>query len=134
VLERGGGVLGRLEPIFRLGAGGPVGRGLQWFPWVHVADAVGVIAWALESPDARGAYNLVAPGIVRQADFARALGRALGRPAILPTPAFALRLAFGEMADEALLASQRAVARGLRGAGYEFRFPSLEPALADLYG
>ena len=134
VLARGDGVLGRLEPIFRLGAGGPVGSGRQWFPWVHRDDAVGAIEWAIERAQSRGAYNLTAPGVVRQADFARALGRALRRPALLPTPGFALRLIFGRLADEGLLASQRVMPERLRGEGYRFRFADLEPALADLYG
>jgi uncharacterized protein (TIGR01777 family) len=134
VLARGDGVLGRLEPIFRLGAGGPVGSGRQWFPWVHADDVVRGLEWAIEQPEARGAYNLVAPGIVRQREFARALGRALHRPALLPTPAFALRAAFGALADEALLASQRAQPERLERAGFTFRFAELPRALDDLFG
>jgi len=133
VLARGAGVLAQLEPLFKLGAGGPVGSGRQWFPWVHRDDVVGALEWALSTPGARGAYNLVAPGIVRQADFARALGRALHRPAFVPTPAFALRLVLGELADEALLASQRARPARLQSDGYAFRWPDLDAALADLY-
>jgi len=133
VLQAGEGVLGRLEPIFRLGAGGPVGSGQQWFPWVHVNDVVGAILWAIENPAANGAYNVVAPGIVRQGDFARSLGSALNRPALLPTPAFALRLAFGAMADEALLASQRAVPQRLLDGGFAFERPELGKALQNLY-
>ncbi len=132
-MARGDGVLGRLEPLFKLGMGGPVGSGRHWFPWVHIDDVVGVIEWALGNENARGPYNVVAPGIVRQADFARALGRALRRPALLPTPAFALRLAFGDLADEALLASQRTVPERLETEGYAFLWPKLEPALADLW-
>ena len=133
VLARGAGLLARLEPLFKLGAGGPVGSGKQWFPWVHRDDVIGALEWALTTPSARGAYNLVAPGIVRQAEFARALGRALHRPAFLPAPAPALRLVFGELADEALLASQRARPQRLEAGGYPFRWPDLDPALADLY-
>jgi uncharacterized protein (TIGR01777 family) len=133
VLSRGDGVLGRLEPIFRLGAGGPVGCGRQWFPWVHVDDVVGAILWALESREARGAYNVAAPGIVQQAEFARGLAEVLHRPALLPTPAFALRLAFGDLADEALLASQRVVPKRLLEEGFAFRWPELSTALASLY-
>lgn len=133
VLARGDGLLGRLEGIFRLGAGGPLASGRQWFPWVHCDDVVGAIEWAIEREQSRGAYNLAAPGVVRQGDFARALGRALHRPALLPTPAFALRLVFGRLAGE-LLASQRVLPERLSAEGYSFRFRDLEPALADLYG
>ncbi len=133
VLARGDGLLGRLEGIFRLGAGGPLASGRQWFPWVHCNDVVGAIEWAIEREQSRGAYNLAAPGVVRQGDFARALGRALHRPALLPTPAFALRLVFGRLAGE-LLASQRVLPERLSAEGYSFRFRDLEPALADLYG
>ena len=133
VLSRGAGVLAQLEPIFKLGAGGPVGSGRHWFPWVHRDDVVGALEWALASPRARGVYNLVAPGAVRQVDFARALGRALRRPAFVPTPAFAVRLRFGELADELLLASQRARPARLQSDGYAFRWPDLDTALSDLY-
>ncbi len=133
VLSRGAGVLVQLEPIFKLGAGGPVGSGRHWFPWVHRDDVVGALEWALATPRARGVYNLVAPGAVRQVDFARALGRALRRPAFVPTPAFALRLLFGELADELLLASQRARPARLQSDGYAFRWPDLDTALSDLY-
>ncbi len=133
VLARGDGLLGRLEGIFRLGAGGPLASGRQWFPWVHCNDVVGAIEWAIEREQSRGAYNLAAPGVVRQGDFARALGRALHRPALLPTPAFALRMVFGRLAGE-LLASQRVLPERLSAEGYSFRFRDLKPALADLYG
>lgn len=133
VLARGDGVLGSLEPLFRFGLGGPVGSGRQWFPWIHCDDAVGIIEWALERAQSRGPYNLVAPGIVRQAAFAKALGRALHRPAVLPTPAFALRAALGRLADEGLLAGQRAIPERLASEGFHFRFGDLGPALADLY-
>ena len=133
VLSRGAGVLAQLEPIFKLGAGGPVGSGRHWFPWVHRDDVVGALEWALATPRARGVYNLVAPGAVRQVDFARALGRALHRPAFVPTPAFALRLVFGELADELLLASQRARPARLQSDGYAFRWPDLDTTLSDLY-
>lgn len=132
VLSKEGGALEKMRLPFKLGAGGPIGSGRQWFPWVHLDDVVGILRWAIRTPSARGAYNAVAPGVVRQADFARALGRALHRPAVLPTPGFALRLAFGEMADEALLSSTRAVPRRLQEAGYTFRWPELEAALADV--
>lgn len=134
VLAAEGGALGKMLPAFRLGAGGPLGSGRQWFPWVHLDDVVGAIEWALTTPSARGAYNLVAPEPVRQRDFAKALGAALGRPAVLPAPAFALRLALGEFADEGLLAGQRCVPQRLGAGGYRFRHPTLAGALAAVVG
>jgi len=130
VMSPTGGALEKMLPPFRLGAGGPMGSGRQWFPWVHLDDVVGAIEWALTTPSARGAYNMVGPEPVRQKDFARALGRALGRPAIMPAPAFALRLALGEFADEGLLAGQRCVPERLQAEGYAFQHPTLDPALA----
>ena len=134
VLDPAGGVLKRLAPLFRAGLGGPVGSGQQWFPWVHMDDVVGAIRWALDEPDALGPYNTVAPGIVRQGEFADALAAAYGRRARLPAPGWALRLAFGSMADEALLASQRVVPSRLREQGFRFRWPELRAALAQLLG
>lgn len=133
VLQPGDGLLGTMEPIFRVGAGGPIGSGAQWLPWVHVEDVVRAIRWAVESEGASGVYNLVAPEPVRQRDFASALGRVLHRPSVLPTPAFALRLLFGQAADEALLASTRALPTRLEEADFEFRHPKLSEALDDLY-
>lgn len=132
VLSKQGGALEKMRLPFKLGLGGPIGTGRQWFPWVHLDDVVGVIQWALRDPGARGAYNVAAPGIVRQADFARALGRAVGRPAFLPAPAFALKAVFGQMAEEALLGSTRAEPSRLIQAGYRFKHPDLDPALADV--
>jgi len=131
VLAREGGALPRMLLPFRLGVGGPLGDGRQWFPWIHMADEVGAIRFLLEHADAAGPFNLCAPNPVRNADFARALGRALYRPSFLPTPAFALRLALGELA-QALLTGQRAFPRHLTAQGYAFRFPVLAGALADL--
>jgi len=129
-----GGALGRMLPIFRLGGGGPMGSGRQWFPWVHLDDLVSVLLHAVDTPSVTGAVNAVAPGIVRQADFARALGRAMGRPTLLPTPALALKLVMGaELAQEALLASARVLPTALLAdPGFRFRFPTLDDALADL--
>jgi uncharacterized protein (TIGR01777 family) len=134
VLSAEGGALSQMLPPFRLGLGGPMGSGRQWFPWVHIDDVLNVIEWALTSGDARGAYNLAAPGICAQRDFARALGGALGRPARIPVPRLALKLAMGELADEALLASQRVIPDRLAAAGYSWAFPELSGALADVLG
>jgi len=131
VLDRRGGALPKMLPLFRLGLGGPLGSGRQWLPWIHVADEVGAILHLLAAGTARGPFNLCAPRPVGNRDFGRALGRQLHRPAVLPVPAPVLRLALGEVAD-ALLRSQRAVPRRLLAAGYAFRFPDLAAALADL--
>lgn len=131
VLSEKGGALPRLMLPFRLFVGGPLGNGRQWVPWIHIADEVRAIRFLVENPDACGAYNLVAPNPVSNAQLARALGRVLGRPAWLPVPAVALRLLLGEMSS-VLLTGQRAVPRRLLEAGFVFRFSNLEDALADL--
>ncbi len=132
VLDRAGGALAKMLPPFRLGLGGPLGSGRQWFPWIHVADEVGAILFLLAAAAASGPFNLCAPHPVTSRDFAHALGRRLHRPSFLAVPAPILRLALGELADDALLRSQRAVPRRLLEAGYRFRFPALDGALADL--
>lgn len=134
VLSTGGGALRKMLTPFRLGAGGPLGSGRQWMSWVHIADVVGAIRHALGSPGLRGPVNVVAPDPVRNTEFSRALGRALRRPAVLPVPAIALRLALGEMADALLLSSQRVVPGRLQSDGYAFRFSTIDAALADLLG
>jgi len=110
----------------------PSGTGKQWFPWIHLADEVGLILWALDG-SARGALNAVAPAPVRMKEFAQTLGRVLHRPAVFSVPALALRLGLGEMA-EVLLDGQRAVPRKALEGGYRFRFGELEPALRELVG
>ena len=131
VLDRAGGALAKMLPLFRLGLGGPLGNGRQWFPWIHMADEVGAILFLLATAAASGPFNLCAPRPIQNRDFARALGHQLHRPSILPAPAPALRLALGELA-EALLTGQRAHPRRLLAAGYTFRHPDLPEALADL--
>lgn len=131
VLGRGGGALEKMRLPFKLGLGGPLGDGTQPFPWIHLEDEVGAILFALDTPSLSGAVNLVAPQAVSNARFAAALGRAFHRPAVLRAPPFALRLALGEMA-EALLGGQRAVPRRLQEAGYRFKHPELDGALATL--
>jgi uncharacterized protein len=134
ILSAEGGALKKMLTPFRLGAGGPLGSGRQWMSWVHISDVAGVIRRAIEGGSLAGPVNVVAPEPVRNDDFARALGRALHRPAALRAPAFALRLALGEMADALLLSSQRVAPQRLLADGYPFRFSSLESALADLLG
>ena len=131
VLGREGGVLGQVLPVFRLGLGGPLGSGEQYFPWIHLDDVVGMFVAALTDPALRGPINAVAPGLVTGRGFAQALGRALHRPAIFRVPSFALRLALGEAAM-AVLAGQRVTPRRTLALGYQFRFPELDEALADL--
>ncbi len=131
VLARDGGALPKMLLPFRMFAGGPVGGGRQQLPWIHLADEVGAICFLLERDDARGPFNLTAPEPVSNREFARIAGRVLRRPSFFPGPAAAMRLVLGEMAD-ILLTGQRAVPKRLRELGYRFRFPALEPALADL--
>jgi uncharacterized protein (TIGR01777 family) len=133
VLGADGGALAAMLPLFKLGLGGPVGSGRQWMSWIHRDDVVGLVLDALERAVAAGAVNATAPEPVRNKDFARALGAALRRPALLPAPAFALRLAFGEMA-EVLLGGQRVLPARAQTIGYTFRFPSLAAALGRIVG
>jgi uncharacterized protein (TIGR01777 family) len=129
LLAREGGALPRMVRPFLLGAGGPIGSGRQWMSWISMEDAVRVVLEALENRAMQGPVNTVAPEPVRNAEFAARLGEVLHRPALVPVPAFALRLLFGEMADAALLASQRVVPARLNQLGFEFRHPSLREAL-----
>jgi uncharacterized protein (TIGR01777 family) len=129
ILARDGGALPRMARPFLLGAGGPIGSGRQWMSWIAIDDAVRVVLEVLQNPETRGPFNAVAPEPVRNADFAARLGEVLHRPALVPVPAFALRLLFGEMADAALLASQRVVPARLNALGFVFRHPSLREAL-----
>jgi uncharacterized protein (TIGR01777 family) len=129
VLAREGGALGRMLTPFRLGVGGPLGNGQQWMSWIAIDDAVGAILEALRNEAARGPINAVAPAPVRNAEFAARLGEALHRPAVLAAPAFALRALFGEMADGAILASQRVAPTRLIALGYRFKYPTLPEAL-----
>ncbi len=131
VLARDGGALPLLARPFRLFAGGPIGDGRAWQPWIHLEDELGLLLLALDDDRAHGPLNAVAPAPVRQAELARTLAGVLHRPNLLPVPAAALRLGLGEMA-EVLLASQRVVPGQAEALGYRYRFPALEPALRDL--
>ena len=133
VLSAAGGALAKMLPVFRLGLGGPLGSGAQYFPWIHIADEAAAIRFLMEDDHASGPYNLTAPDPVTNREFTRALGRALHRPAILKAPAAALRLLLGEMAS-VLLDGQRAVPRRLQERHFSFRFTAIEPALRDLLG
>lgn len=133
VLAREGGALPKMLLPFKLFAGGPVGSGRQWLPWIHLADEVAAIRFLLEHGDARGPFNLTAPEPVTNAELAHAAGRVLKRPSFMPAPRLALRAALGEMAT-LLLDGQRAVPRRLLELGFAFRYPEIEPALRDLAG
>lgn len=128
VLGAGGGMLKSVSPPFRAGLGGKLASGKQWMSWIHVDDLVALILFALTNDKVSGPVNAVSPQPVRNADFTTALGRALRRPTIFPTPAFALRLLFGEMAD-VILASSRVVPRKI---GLEYRYPELNQALTSI--
>lgn len=131
VLGPGGGALQAMLPIFKLGGGGPLGPGRQWWSWVHRDDVVGLIAHALEKSDLSGPVNVTAPQAVRQKEFAQVLGRVLRRPAFMPAPAFALKFVLGEFSNE-LLSSKRVLPKRAQETGYRFRFAELEPALGDI--
>jgi len=132
VLSPEGGALVKMLTPFRLGLGGPVGSGRQGMSWIALPDAVGALLHALDTPSVVGPLNAVAPAPCTNAEFTRALGRALHRPAVMPLPAFAARLAFGEVADDLLLASVRVRPGVLRRTGYPYALPELEPALKTL--
>lgn len=132
VLSAAGGALAKMLMPFRLGLGGNMGTGRQWWSWIALPDVVGAILHILKSSSLQGPVNAVAPNPVTNAEFTRTLGAVLSRPAILPMPAFAARLALGQMADELLLASQRVQPAKLLGSGYVFQQPDLQPALQAL--
>ncbi len=134
VLGAGGGALARLLPLFRLGLGGRLGGGRQWQSWISREDLVGIVLRTLEDGTLRGPVNAVAPNPVTNREFTETLARVLGRPAFLPVPAFALRLAAGEIADALLLSSARVVPAKLEAAGFGFRQPRLDEALRAALG
>ena len=131
VLAGEGGALPHILGPTKLGMGGPIAGGTQWFPWIHIDDVVGLILHAIDLGAVAGPINLVAPGIVQQGVFARALGRAVHRPAVVPTPAFAIRLMLGEGA-QLVLDGQHVVPRVALAGGYAFRFAEVDAALADV--
>jgi uncharacterized protein (TIGR01777 family) len=119
---------------FRLGLGGALGSGKQYLSWITLPDLIAAITFLLEHNNARGAFNLVSPQPVDNRTFTRALGKALHRPALLPAPAFALRLVLGQMADELLLASQRVLPQRLQQLGFRFQHDQIDRALAAVLG
>jgi uncharacterized protein len=132
VLDPGGGALARMLLPFKLFAGGPFGTGRQFVSWIHRDDWVALVLWLLDAQNLAGPVNATAPSPVTNAEFARALGRALHRPSWLPAPAFALKVALGEMADPLLLFSQRVMPDRASRAGFLFRYATIERAFANL--
>jgi uncharacterized protein (TIGR01777 family) len=131
VLGRDGGALAQMLPAFRMFVGGPLGDGLQWFPWIHLQDLMSAIEFLLENPSLRGPFNFTAPNPVRNKELAAALGGLLGRPSFMPAPRIMLRLALGEV-GMVLVDSQRAVPQNLLESGYSFQFPEIEAALRNI--
>ncbi|MBN2470370.1 MAG: TIGR01777 family oxidoreductase [Anaerolineae bacterium] len=131
VLSPRGGALPRQMLPFKFFAGGPLGSGEQWFPWIHLQDHVAAMRFLMAHEDASGVFNLSAPNPVRNAEFSKALGKAMGRPSAIPVPAFVFELMFGEAAT-VLLEGQKAVPKRLQELGFTFEFPEVGPALEDL--
>jgi uncharacterized protein (TIGR01777 family) len=133
VLEKDGGALPEMLPPFRFGAGGPVGSGRQYWPWIHRHDWVALVRWVIDTPAASAAINATGPHPVTNALFAHALGRAMHRPAFMPAPAFALKLLLGEMAEALLLSGQNALpAKATRG-HFQFRYNTVDDALRAIF-
>ncbi|MFT5232633.1 MAG: hypothetical protein ACI9UK_001728 [Candidatus Krumholzibacteriia bacterium] len=134
VLGRGGGALSKMLPAFRLGLGGVMGRGGQWMSWIHLDDLVGIMMHCLAQDDIRGAVNATAPHPVTNREFTKALGAQLGRPTVFPIPAFGIKLLFGQMGEELLLAGQRVLPSKITSAGFAFKHGTLSSALAEVLG
>ena len=132
-LGAGGGALSRMLTPFKMGAGGPLGNGKQWMPWIHVADLASLYLHAAITDSLRGPLNAVAPNPVRNSEFTKALGAAVGMPAVVPVPYFGLRLAFGEFA-QVLFHSQRVLPKRALESGFTFRYPTITEALAEIMG
>lgn len=132
VLDKNGGALQQMLPAFRLGLGGPLANGQHFMSWIHRQDLIGLITWCLTHQDISGVINAVAPEPVTNKQFAITLAKALHRPALFPMPGFMLRLLFGEIADALLLSSQRVIPEQALADGYEFTYPSLASAFAEI--
>jgi len=133
VLGKNGGALQKMLPAFKLGLGGKIGTGEQFFSWVHIKDVISAFDTFIKNKKYKGIYNLTAPNPVTNAHFAKALGNALNRPAILPMPEFAIKLLFGEMGENLLLKGQNVIPRKLEESGFKFTYPNIEPALNDIF-
>lgn len=132
ILARDGGALPRMMLAFRYFAGGKIGSGQQWMSWISLEDVVEILRFSLEHAEVRGPINVISPQPVQNAEFTKTLAAALHRPALFPAPAFALRLALGEMADALLLSSQRVLPKKLESLGYRFEHPDLAVALKNI--
>lgn len=131
VLGPNGGALEKMLPVFKLGGGGKLGHGDQWMSWIALDDLVTMFVTAIENPKWQGIYNGTAPEPVRNSEFTTTLGKVLHRPTVFAVPSFALRLTFGEMADETLLASQKILPKRVRETGFHFQYPDLKSALEN---
>lgn len=132
VLDEGGGLLGELLTPFKLGVGGPLAGGKQYLSWIHVDDEIEILIWALQNERVSGVVNATSPNPTTNKDFSKALGRALGRPAVTPVPGFVLDLKFGREFGQVLRGGQRVVPRRAQELGFEFRHADLDEALGDL--
>jgi uncharacterized protein len=129
ILDAGGGALAKMLTPFRMGIGGRIGDGKQWMSWIALDDVVNGLRFLMEEPSTRGPVNFVTPNPVTNAEFTKTLGRVLSRPTLFPVPVFGARLAFGEMADALLLSSQKVEPSVMKTKAYQFKWPTLEPAL-----
>ncbi len=127
-----GGALAKMLLPFKLGIGGKLGNGKQWFSWIHIADLVGIICYLIDNPSTTGPVNGTAPDPVTNYTFTKVLGKVLGKPTFLPIPGFAIRLLFGDMGYELLLSGQRVIPTAIQKAGYEFQYTDLEKALNNV--
>lgn len=133
IVAESGGMMSKVKPLFKLGAGGKLGSGKQWWSWVSIDDVIGAFIHAIDTDSMNGAYNVAAPNPVTNAQFTKDLGKALHRPTFLPAPRFALKLTAREMADEMLLASQRVDTQKLAETGFSFRDPDLPAGLERIF-
>lgn len=133
VLEKNGGALGQMLLPFKLGLGGPMGSGQQWFSWIHRDDLIGMMVHLINQDELRGAFNGTAPNPVRNVEFAKALGRALHRPSFMPLLPFQIRLLFGEMGDVLLLAGQKVLPRNAQASGFVFGYADVDDALRGVF-
>jgi uncharacterized protein len=134
VMETGGGILGELLLPFKLGLGGPLAGGKQWVPWIHLSDEVGILAWALDNESVTGVVNGSAPNPVTNKEWSKALGKALGRPAFLPIPGFAVEIKFGKEFGKVAQGGQKVLPKRTEELGYAFKFPEIDGALRNLVG
>jgi uncharacterized protein (TIGR01777 family) len=128
-LSRAGGALSKMLPPFRFFVGGRIGSGRQYLSWLHLDDWVGIVVWALTNPAVSGPINATAPNPVPNAEVARAIGRALHRPALAPVPALVMKAMFGQLAVDGLLRGQRVLPRRATELGYQFRYPTIDQAM-----